>query len=551
MKNYGIYVCYQPTVVLKQEGLGRYLAAFIKGASDKDDVHFRIVCPSWSKEDLYELFESEGVSLNSVTIDAPEDQPIILKVHTFLAKLRKRKKVKKGGFVGSLLEKIRRSPFILLKRIETRVAGAYNFISLIPAALDILILLLMFILVIPFACVAGLLFYVLKKVRTSKVALYAALIKRKVGGFFDNPKEDGFVLNLYQSMMLAEAERMHEIIRNIKSVSAWYCPTAFWETFSDIDAPRLLCVPDVVLTRFPGGFSQIGGERFLNTFKTIQRTINKNEYFVTYSKDVKERTLIEHFNIEKDNVYVVNHAPNRLDTWLNVKGFNDAQASSKYYAERLLSVALFKNRNPYVKGLSVGFKYMFYASQFRPNKNVISLLKAYNYLLKNKFLQHKLVLTGAPEHLQAIPDFVKENNLERDVLFMNSLSVQELAACYKLADLAVNPTLSEGGCPFTFTEALSVGTPVVMGRIGVTEEVLTDPKLQEMTFFDPYDWKSIADKIEWALGNLDPLREVQLQTYHQLMKRTWEDVVSEHITAMDEIADKFHADRSNRIEQHR
>jgi len=47
-----------------------------------------------------------------------------------------------------------------------------------------------------------------------------------------------------------------------------------------------------------------------------------------------------------------------------------------------------------------------------------------------------------------------------------------IAACYKLADLAVNPSLSEGGFPFTFTEALSVGTPVVMARIPVTEEII-------------------------------------------------------------------------------
>ena len=83
-----------------------------------------------------------------------------------------------------------------------------------------------------------------------------------------------------------------------------------------------------------------------------------------------------------------------------------------------------------------------------------------------------------------------------------------------------------------------------MGRIGVTEEVLTDPKLQEMSFFDPYDWKSIADKIEWALDNLEPLKEIQLKTYDQLVKRTWEDVVDEHILALDEVAQKFHAKRS-------
>ncbi|MFD2884495.1 glycosyltransferase [Pseudomonas lini] len=72
--------------------------------------------------------------------------------------------------------------------------------------------------------------------------------------------------------------------------------------------------------------------------------------------------------------------------------------------------------------------------------------------------------------------FISEHGLQNDVLCLYGLSIQELAACYKLADLAVNPSLSEGGCPFTFTEALSVGTPVVMARIAVTEEILVDEK---------------------------------------------------------------------------
>ncbi len=76
-------------------------------------------------------------------------------------------------------------------------------------------------------------------------------------------------------MVQAESERMLAIIDDMKDIHAWYSPTAFWESFTQINAPKLMCVPDVVLTRFPGGFSQIGGERFYNTFKTIQKPLIK------------------------------------------------------------------------------------------------------------------------------------------------------------------------------------------------------------------------------------------------------------------------------------
>jgi glycosyltransferase involved in cell wall biosynthesis len=273
-------------------------------------------------------------------------------------------------------------------------------------------------------------------------------------------------------------------------------------------------------------------------YNKIVSAINKNDFFVTYSNNVKYSTLVDHFNIDEDNIYTVAHAPNRLDQWLEVTGFPDTQASSDFYAQQLMLVALSKQKRSYVQGLGKDFKFIFYASQARPNKNIITLLKAYNYLLKEKFWGHKLILTCKAERLSSISDFIKENRLEYDVLFLHGLSIQELAALYKRADLAVNPTLSEGGCPFTFTEALSVGTPVIMSRIPVAEEVLTDPALQEMTFFDPLDWKCLADKILWAVDNLDELKTVQMQTYNQLIQRNWEDVVNEHIDALDAIADR-------------
>ena len=122
------------------------------------------------------------------------------------------------------------------------------------------------------------------------------------------------------------------------------------------------------------------------------------------------------------------------------------------------------------------------------------------------------------------------------MLCLHGLSTQQLAACYRLADLAVNPSLSEGGCPFTLTEALSVGTPVVMARIAVTEEVVTDPELQGLMLFDPYDWEDMAARIEWALQNRQRLLERQLKLYERLAERSWKTVVNEYVAILERIS---------------
>jgi glycosyltransferase involved in cell wall biosynthesis len=147
-----------------------------------------------------------------------------------------------------------------------------------------------------------------------------------------------------------------------------------------------------------------------------------------------------------------------------------------------------------------------------------------------------LILTGHPSAIPEIWQFIFDNRLENDVIFLHGLKIEELAACYKLATLAVNPSLSEGGCPFTFTEALSVGTPVVMARIPVTEEVIRNSGVQDATFFDPYDWEDCASRIEWAIKNRAELLSLQLKTYAELCERSWTDVVREHLQVLDDIS---------------
>jgi glycosyltransferase involved in cell wall biosynthesis len=75
-----------------------------------------------------------------------------------------------------------------------------------------------------------------------------------------------------------------------------------------------------------------------------------------------------------------------------------------------------------------------------------------------------------------------------------------------------------------------------MARIAVTKEVVTDPELQELMLFDPYDWEDMAARIEWALQNKETLLGHQLKLYERLAERSWRTVVHEHVAILDRIS---------------
>lgn len=537
INKYGIYLAYAPGLDLRHEGLGRYLAAFLKGASDREDVRFVLVCPSWSKEGLEDLFRSEGVSKERFELVSPSKKPMVLRVYE--AYIARKKRKRKPGILKRISNGFSAIKKAAVDHVEQQLVTTNSYAGVALLFIEGLFLVSLGVLFSPIIILAiiVLLFikfkFVLKRL-TRPFRRHLSRARVAVG----EPKDDAFIFRLYKRMERIESERMLHLIDSLADVKAWYSPTAFWPAFNKIDRPRLMCVPDVVLSDFPVGFSSVGGERFLQTFEDVRRSIQTGQHYVTYSNAIKWDTLVEQYSIRASNVSVIHHAPNMLNQWVTTRGFADLEATSLHYSQTLLASAMRKssNKNYTVGFANASFKFIFYASQFRPNKNLLMLLRAYEFLLRKKYVSHKLVLTGDPERYPAVKKFIAEHGLENDVLCLHGLTVQELAACYKLADLAVNPSLSEGGCPFTFTEALSVDTPVVMARIAVTEEILNQPELQDTTFFDPFEWEDMACRIEWALSHREELLTLQKNIYQSLIQRTWTDVVNEHITVLEAIS---------------
>lgn len=543
VKHYGIFVAYPPTVDLRDQGLGRHLAMFLKGAERIDDIKFTILCPSWTKDALESLFESEQVSSSIFDVVAPSRKPYALRLYELFRAYRARPK--RPSLVRRSVDAVIGLGKKVVDAVAAKAVAVYNVGSLVLFVLYVAPIAVVFV---PMAVVLGppifVVYFIAKfaflwQYIASRIAKNRWIVAlQRYSSLMEKPEGHAWVLDLFDEMQEKELRRMWSKLEVIKDIRAWYCPTAFWPAFHKIKAPRLMCVPDVVLCDFPVGFSGVGGDRFLRTFEAVERAIRDGEYFVTYSETVKWNTLVDRYNIPAENVAVIQHATNSLESLVNIHGFEKGDVPSRSFCQGLLADALRKSGNyAYASSfLNLDVKFLFYASQLRPNKNVLLLLRAYEHLLRKRYLGHKLLLTGNPAAMPEIWRFVVENRLEGDVLFLHGLSISELAACYKLADIAVNPTLSEGGCPFTFTEALSVGTPVIMSRIPVAQEILADEQLDRVTFFDPYSWKDCADRIEWAVHHRQELLDIQKVAYQALSGRTWSDVVKEHVGVLEKIA---------------
>ncbi|RWL96672.1 glycosyltransferase [Mesorhizobium sp.] len=531
MKKYGIFIAYAPTIDLRTEGLGRYLSSFLKAATARGDAHFAILCPSWSRGSVLTLCREADIPGETYSLIGPDRTPLLYRFYQLLRRRSETEK-RRSPFQG-IWDKLYPVAVAHAEWLKGHIASTRSF-----TALTAFILYCASLSIPVAAVILG-----TRCVRRSR-SLTRHWLRRtgralwRSGSSLNLVSLSSVRFRLYEGMLERETALMIQSGNRQSGISAWYTPAAFWPRVAELKEPVLTCVPDVVLAEFPVGFARLGGLPMQHAYQTVASTIRRNKNFVTYSDHIKRKILVEIFGVDPNAVQIIPHAPNDLSRPISITGFADNEATERAYAEMLLLGAIRKASNErYVSTFSnPKVKFLFYASQFRPSKNVITLLRAYEWLLRKRGLGHKLILTGF-SHYESVRIFLDQHNLRSDVLCVHGLTESELAACYKLADVAVSPSLSEGGMPFTFTEALSVGTPAILADIDVTREIIKEPALREASLFDPYDWKALGKKLEWAIQNRSTLYRQQRRFYDDVLaRRSWANVVQEHLEALDELA---------------
>lgn len=536
----GIYLAYKPYngYSLKGEGLGRYLIKLISNLHGQG-CEISVACPLWLTDAMEELFRENNFSLDNVEFITPRSDSVLWK---YVSRKKKRSRKRKRSFYECFY--------------NTSYSLAENAVSLLSNIRSNLILILLLILsavagiiLLPFGIVFGLFWAI------SKLFCQMFKIEHSVGGLKSLIKRaitlNGRLTNMLAafrgqglSEVASESIRMDAVKSMKKRMSAmkkpvdvWYSPMAFWPEISELPGVTVTCFPDITPALFAQDFTNLD---IVKSLEEIRSTVRNSKYFIVYSKYQKDQILAANLGVDKDHIVPIPLFVNntledvKVCDHMNRYFNNPSKIFSKSLMNSLISHAPADVQvylNTYNNSFSLkDMKYIFYSSQCRPNKNIITLVKAYEYLLRKKEVSFKLVLTGAYSSIPLINDYIHSHRLQYDILSFHMVSNQQLAALYACADLVVNPTIFEGGFPMTFAEGMAVGTPSVMGTIPQVTDV-TDQFDMSDCLFDPFDYKDMAEKILYGVQNREKLYQKQLPLYNSLVTSTEEEYGKDYIDA--------------------
>ena len=199
-----------------------------------------------------------------------------------------------------------------------------------------------------------------------------------------------------------------------------------------------------------------------------------------------------------------------------------------------------------IKRLGIRPPYLFYPTQFRPNKNIATLMRAFEMVVKDN-QDLKLVFTG---RLEDMPDLQKEWKKGRSyssLIFVHDLSEEELFNVYHFAACVPVTTIMEGGFPAQAIEGLKMNVPVVLADIPVVRERLEGCNLTKdncgLALFEPFDAKALAAKIKEALVKPDEFRANQKRFWEIFSQYSWKEAAEGHYRLMMKAAGRDSSQR--------
>ena len=196
--------------------------------------------------------------------------------------------------------------------------------------------------------------------------------------------------------------------------------------------------------------------------------------------------------------------------------------------------------------------YIAYPTQNRPNKNIITLLRALDYLNDHN-IGIQLVITGKFNEVKECEQYIKNHeSVARMLVETGNLSEEELYMLYKYSDMVVSTSFVEGGCiSGQVLEALKIGNvPVICALLDGIDEWLKvhnmDRSSADMNWFDRYDYIGLAERIKDVLNNQEKHINKQRHIFNDLNEQTWDVTGKEYLGIIKNMIDVNRKDKGGK-----
>ncbi|MFH0963962.1 MAG: glycosyltransferase [Planctomycetota bacterium] len=531
----GFWLEIPPVGNMVGEGICRALAWILRSAQRTREARILIAVPVWAQHQLEMLLRDQNVSATDLeVVFSRRRAPLFLRLFVWMHERGRRPgRLTWSARLRNLAKRIRDS----LRRSKKLLAFTVGILATESYVLFGLLLLLASCLALVLAPLA-LLIWIVWKLALLTRRLLSPLARRLAP--LKAPVIRAFTF-LYFRVIDHEYKVLAAKAAKRRDISCWFVAQPWAAEARALRGPLVVALWDFVFADFPTGFDPALVDSIEGKFHLL---LKRADRVVTSSEYVRDQHAIQHFGVDRSITRVVPITPadytDRLASLGRTCNGDVRRAAAQTIRGFLRSKADDDLWNePQVRRWLLDFpidevQFLFNSSQIRPHKNVLNLLKAFEILLRRRYLNVKLFLTGRLDRsCPEVLDFVHGRRLHLDVISVPDLPSDVHAAFYALSALTVAPSLFEAGLPIMFSESVSSGTPIVMSSMPQTLELIP-PDLAKTMLFNPYDVNDIAKRIAWALENREELLRSQKRLYAHIRERTTDDMGREYLKIMTE-----------------
>jgi glycosyltransferase involved in cell wall biosynthesis len=208
-----------------------------------------------------------------------------------------------------------------------------------------------------------------------------------------------------------------------------------------------------------------------------------------------QKELTDHLRVPSDKIRVVAEAPRRCFTPLHADQTNSIRTR-----------------------LGIHDRFILYVGTLEPRKNIATLVRAFEELLKSTELRPQLVLVGKKGWLtEELIHQIKSSSVRDRILMTGYLSDDDLRALYSSCSVMVYPALYEGaGLPPI--EAMACGAPVITTDTPAIAEMVGAGAL----LFSPLDFRGLTLHLVELFTNKAAQTELARQGAIRAAEFTWE-----------------------------
>lgn len=149
-------------------------------------------------------------------------------------------------------------------------------------------------------------------------------------------------------------------------------------------------------------------------------------------------------------------------------------------------------------------KIILFFSRFHPIKSPVTILESIDYLGEEYLRKNRMVFwfCGAGEDLDSFQeDVVLRPHLHSFIKIWGRVSDDDKSAIYKMSDIFIQPSLSEGSPPVTLEEAMKNGIACISTNI--TEIADHYRNNENILLFKKQNYEDLSHKIKYLIENPD------------------------------------------------